>query len=191
MFFTCKMWKLYGLWNVRSFTSDGKSSGLYLRRISKENSRLRLLIFYIIVNALLRGVGKKQNRKTQSQKQTKKLNRNLRTASESSWDGLSSFSDAWSSVATSCDVGRGHGWDLALLCLWHGPAAAALTWPLARELAYATGVALRTKNLELPCQETEDACEDKFQQFKLAVLLHYSLVVFVIILGEIVILLFF
>ena len=36
--------------------------------------------------------------------------------------------------------------DLALLCLWQRPAAAVPIRPLAWELAYATGVALKSRN---------------------------------------------
>ena len=43
----------------------------------------------------------------------------------------------------SCGVGHRHGSDLALLCLWHRLEAAALTGPLARELPYASGAALK------------------------------------------------
>ena len=45
----------------------------------------------------------------------------------------------------SCGVGRGCGLDLARLWLWRRPAAAALIQPLARELPYAAGVALKRK----------------------------------------------
>ena len=45
----------------------------------------------------------------------------------------------------SCSVGHRCGSDLALLWLWHGPAATALTRPLAWELSYAIGVALKSK----------------------------------------------
>ena len=49
----------------------------------------------------------------------------------------------------SCGVGHRCGLDLALLWdlawLWHRPAAAAPIGPLAWELAYATGVALKKK----------------------------------------------
>ena len=42
-------------------------------------------------------------------------------------------------------VGRRHGLDLALLWLWCRPAATALSSPLAWELSYAEGSALKTK----------------------------------------------
>ena len=50
-----------------------------------------------------------------------------------------------SSVAMSCGVGHRCGSDLALLWLWHRPAAVAPIWPLAWELSYATGVPLKKK----------------------------------------------
>ena len=43
----------------------------------------------------------------------------------------------------SCDVGCRHGLDLALLWLWHRPAAVAQIGPLAWEPLYALGVALK------------------------------------------------
>ena len=43
----------------------------------------------------------------------------------------------------SCGVGLRHGLDLALLWLWHRPAATALIGPLAWEPPYATGAALK------------------------------------------------
>ena len=45
----------------------------------------------------------------------------------------------------SCGVGCRHGSDPALLWLWCRPVAAALIRPLAREIAYAEGVALKRK----------------------------------------------
>ena len=42
----------------------------------------------------------------------------------------------------SCGIGRRHGSDLALLWLWHRPAATALIGPLAWEPPYAKGAAL-------------------------------------------------
>ena len=50
--------------------------------------------------------------------------------------------DEGSGVAMSCGVGR-CSLDLALLWLWHRPAAAALVQPLAWELPYATSAALK------------------------------------------------
>ena len=43
-------------------------------------------------------------------------------------------------------VGCGCGSELALLQLWHGPAAAAPIRPLAWESPYAAGAALKTEN---------------------------------------------
>ena len=45
----------------------------------------------------------------------------------------------------SCGVGRRHGLELALLWLWHRPAAVALIRPLAWKPPYAVGVALKRK----------------------------------------------
>ena len=47
----------------------------------------------------------------------------------------------------SCDVGCGYSSDLALLWLWCRPSATALIRPLAWELPYAAGVALKRKNI--------------------------------------------
>ena len=48
----------------------------------------------------------------------------------------------------SCGVSHARSWDLALLWLWRGPAAAAPTGPLAWELPYAAGAALeKTKKI--------------------------------------------
>ena len=50
----------------------------------------------------------------------------------------------------SCDVGRRHGLDLALLWLWSRPAATAPISPLAWEPPYAAGAALeKTKRLRI------------------------------------------
>ena len=46
----------------------------------------------------------------------------------------------------SCGVGRRFGSDLALLWLWHRPAATALIRPLAWKPSYATGLALKRQN---------------------------------------------
>ena len=43
----------------------------------------------------------------------------------------------------SCGIGRKHDLDLALLWLWHRPAAAAPIGPLAWEPPYAVGAALK------------------------------------------------
>ena len=47
--------------------------------------------------------------------------------------------------APSCSLGRGYGSDPALLWLWHRPAATAQIGPLAWELPYAAGGALKRK----------------------------------------------
>ena len=51
-----------------------------------------------------------------------------------------------SSTAMSCGVGSRHGLDPALLWLWCRPATTALIQPLAWELAFAVGVALKKKD---------------------------------------------
>ena len=53
-----------------------------------------------------------------------------------------------SGVAVSCGVGQRHDSDPTLLWLWHMLAAAALICPLAWELPYAMGVAIKGKNLK-------------------------------------------
>ena len=45
----------------------------------------------------------------------------------------------------SYGIGRRHGSDLALLWLWHRLTATSLIQPLAWELPYATGAALKKK----------------------------------------------
>ena len=45
----------------------------------------------------------------------------------------------------SSGVGHRHSLDMALLWLWGRPAATAMIRPLAQELPYATGVALKRK----------------------------------------------
>ena len=55
--------------------------------------------------------------------------------------------DLGSGVAVSCGVGHRWGSDLALLWLWCSPAATAPIQPLAWELPYATGVALKRRNI--------------------------------------------
>ena len=47
--------------------------------------------------------------------------------------------------AINCGVGCRHGLDLVLPWLWYRPAAAALIQPLAWEIPYAVGVALKSK----------------------------------------------
>ena len=49
-------------------------------------------------------------------------------------------------MAVSCGVGYRCGLDLALLWLWHRPAATALIQPLAWESPYAAHAALKAKN---------------------------------------------
>ena len=51
-------------------------------------------------------------------------------------------------VTQSCDVGRRRGLDLALLWLWYRLAAIASIRPLAQELPYATGVALKRQEIK-------------------------------------------
>ena len=53
-----------------------------------------------------------------------------------------------SGVVPSCGVGPRHSLDLALLWLWCRPAAAAPIRPLAWELQYAGGAALKKKLLK-------------------------------------------
>ena len=50
----------------------------------------------------------------------------------------------------NCGVGHRWGLDLALLWLWHRPAAAAPIQPLALELPYAAGAALKKINKKTP-----------------------------------------
>ena len=52
----------------------------------------------------------------------------------------------------SCGVGHRGSSDLALLWLWHRPAATALIRPLAWEPPYATGVALKKDKKTTPPQ---------------------------------------
>ena len=52
-------------------------------------------------------------------------------------------------VAMSCGVGRSHGSDPGLLWLWCTLAAAALIRPLAWELPYAVGEALKSKKIKI------------------------------------------
>ena len=55
----------------------------------------------------------------------------------------------------SCGVGRKCGSDLALLWLWHRPAATAPVQSLALESPYATGVALKRQNKKLKKKNKE------------------------------------
>ena len=52
------------------------------------------------------------------------------------------------SIAVSCGVGHRRGSDLALLWLWCRPAAVAPIRPLAWELLYGTGAALKSQKKE-------------------------------------------
>ena len=53
-----------------------------------------------------------------------------------------------SGVAVRCDIGCRRGLDLVLLWLWHRLAAVALIQPLAWELPYAVGAALKRQEEE-------------------------------------------
>ena len=59
-----------------------------------------------------------------------------------------------SSVTTSRGIGRRQGADPVLLWLWPRPAAVALIQPLAWELPYAVGAALKTKQNKTKHQKT-------------------------------------
>ena len=48
-------------------------------------------------------------------------------------------------VGMSCGVGHRRGSDVSLLWLWHRPTAAAPIQPVAWELPYAVGMALKSK----------------------------------------------
>ena len=63
-----------------------------------------------------------------------------------------------SSILMSCDVGRRHCLDPALLWLWYRPAAAAPIQPQAWELPYAADVALK--------RQKQNKTKDTFQQEK-------------------------
>ena len=52
-------------------------------------------------------------------------------------------------MATNCGISQRHGLDPELLWLWHRPAAVALIQSLARELPYATGVAIKRKRKKM------------------------------------------
>ena len=54
-----------------------------------------------------------------------------------------------SSIAMSCGIGCRYGSDLVLLWLWGRPAATAPIQPLAWELPYAAGMALKKKNKKI------------------------------------------
>ena len=61
--------------------------------------------------------------------------------------GLGSFG-LGSGIAMSYAIGRRCGSDLALLWLWHRPAATALIQHLTWELPYAAGVALKRQKIK-------------------------------------------
>ena len=56
----------------------------------------------------------------------------------------------------SCGLGHRCGSDLALLWLWHRPAATAPIRPLAWELPYATGVALKIQKTKDKKKKKDD-----------------------------------
>ena len=56
-------------------------------------------------------------------------------------------------MALSCGVGRRHSSDLVWLWLGGGPAAAALTPPLAQEFPYAAGMAINQKTNRTPTKQ--------------------------------------
>ena len=67
---------------------------------------------------------------------------------------LNSIHEGWIwSLASLMNRGVDHrrGSDPTLLWLWHRPAAAALIWPLAWELPYAMGTALKRKKKKKRC----------------------------------------
>ena len=55
-------------------------------------------------------------------------------------------------------IGLRHSLDLALLWLWHRPAAAAPVWPLAWKLPYATGAALKSKTTNKQKTDMMESC---------------------------------
>ena len=65
---------------------------------------------------------------------------------------MASLSGLRTSIALSCGVAHRGGLDLALLWLYCRPAAVALIQPLAWELPYALGVALKRKEKETSIQ---------------------------------------
>ena len=62
----------------------------------------------------------------------------------------------------SCSVGRRHGSDPALLWLWHRPAAAAPTQPLAWELPCAVGMTLKSKKKEKRKRKRKKAAKREY-----------------------------
>ena len=70
------------------------------------------------------------------------------------------------SIAESCGVGQRRGSDLALLWLWCRLAAAAPIKPLAWELPYAVGVALKEKKIhELFLRKGSESSHQIFIQY--------------------------
>ena len=53
----------------------------------------------------------------------------------------------------SCGIDCRHGLDPVLLWVWYRPEAVALIQPLAQELSYATGAALKRKKKNTPSDE--------------------------------------
>ena len=62
----------------------------------------------------------------------------------------------------SCDVGVSRSSDLVVVCLWCRPAAVAPIGPLALELPYALGAALKSKNKN----KNKTKQKNKKQKFK-------------------------
>ena len=67
----------------------------------------------------------------------------------------------------SCGVGRRRGLDLALLWLWHRPAAKALIRPLAREIPYAVVTALKKTKDEKTKKKTQKNKKNPTKQKRL------------------------
>ena len=72
-----------------------------------------------------------------------------------------------SGVAMSYGVGHRHNSDLPWLCLWHRPAAAAPIGPLAWELPYAAGMALKSTKERKKEREREEGRKEE---------IHFSLI---------------
>ena len=64
---------------------------------------------------------------------------------------LASLSGLRIHIATSYSIGCRYGWDLVLLWVWCRPAVAASIQPLAWELLYIIGAALKKENLDNRC----------------------------------------
>ena len=81
-----------------------------------------------------------------------------------------------SGVAISCGIGRRRGSDPGWLWLWCGPAAVALTGPLAGEPPYAPSVALKKeKKKNLPLELAYKLLNPGFFFF-FSLLTHYFLI---------------